>query len=186
MFSELAKKCRTSRSFEREQAPTREQLRGFVDIARISASAGNLQRIRYSIIEGEAAKEMFSYIGLGGLLKPEDKPTVNEAAPSYIVLLIPDDKTDTNLYIDVGICAEVIMLAAAEKGFSGCMIRNFKTDGVRSLAGAEKFSPALVIAIGKSRERAVLVDVNEGDSLKYYRENGNHVVPKLSLDSVIK
>ncbi len=185
MFSELARKCRTARYFEREAVPTREQLLGFVDLARISGCAANLQRIRYAVIEGESAEKMYSYVTLGGYFAPEDRPTEADAAPAYIVLFTPEDKSDLNLFIDVGISAQVIMLAAADVGYSGCMIRSFNAEGVRSLASLAGYVPSLVIAIGKSREIAVIREASEGESLKYYKENGNHVVPKLSLESVL-
>ena len=40
-------------------------------------------------------------------------------------------------------------------------------------------------AVGKSAEKIELVEIKEGESLKYYRENGVHYVPKLRVEDII-
>jgi hypothetical protein len=43
----------------------------------------------------------------------------------------------------------------------------------------------MVLAIGKSAENIRLVDTPKGGDCNYYRENGVHYVPKLSIDDLI-
>ena len=185
MFSELAKKCRTSRTFNPDIKISDEELIKIVDTARISASARNLQRIRYKIITGKEADETFGNMILGGSLKPEEKPTFDDRAPAYIALYAPSSDSDANLFIDVGIASEVIMLCACDMGYSGCIIRSFKPDYLLSLIKTEGYSPVCLVALGKSSEDAEIRDVLPGDSLKYYKENGKQIVPKCSLESIM-
>lgn len=185
MFSELAKECRSARTFFPKEKIPRKDLEYIVDTARISASARNLQRVRYAIIEGKEADETFSNIGLGGALKPEEKPKYEDRAPAYILLLAPSSDADMNLYIDLGIAAEVIMLAAKDKGYSGCIIRSFKSEFMASLVNSSEYSPVLLIALGKSGESAEIKNISDGESVNYYKANGKHIVPKYSLETVL-
>ena len=185
MFSELARKCRTARSFLPEVKIPRAELLDIIDTARISASARNMQRVRYAIIEGKEADETFYNIGLGGALKPGEKPTFEDRAPAYILLLAPKSDSDMNLYIDIGIAGEAVMLAACDKGYSGCIIRSFKPDFMSSLVPSEEYSPVLLIALGKSAEVAMIKDISLGEAVGYYKDEGKHIVPKYSLETVV-
>ena len=50
----------------------------------------------------------------------------------------------------------------------------------------EKIVPMLVVAIGKPAEDIVIVDAEEGRSIKYYRnEKGTHFVPKRNVEELI-
>ena len=185
MFSDLAKKCRTARTFDPNIKISEEELLSIIDVARISASARNLQRLRYKIILGKDADEAFYNLTLGGALKPEEKPTFEDRAPAYIALYAPREDSDPNLFIDVGIASEVIMLCATDMGYSGCIIRSYKPSFLASLINNDEYSPVCLIALGKSNEEAETRDVSLGDSVKYFKENGKHIVPKYSLDTVI-
>ena len=185
MFSDLAKKCRTARSFDPKSEIPYEDLLKLVDDARISASARNLQRIKYKIIVGKEADEAYSYFKLGGALKPEEKPTYDDRAPAYIALYAPENDTDSNLFIDVGIASEVIMLSACDMGYAGCIIRSYNPAYLKSLIKTEGYAPVCLIALGKSGEIAEIIEVVEGDSITYYKENGKHMVPKYTLESVL-
>jgi hypothetical protein len=45
--------------------------------------------------------------------------------------------------------------------------------------------PLLLLGIGKGAEKIVLKEVNEGDSLSYYRQDGLHIVPKISVENLL-
>ena len=94
----------------------------------------------------------------------------------------------TSFLPDVGITAQTILLAAAEKGLGGCMIGSFdKTELKKLLNFPEHVEPKLVIALGKPAEEIILVDPKEDGSVKYYRsEDGKtHYVPKRKLEDII-
>ena len=108
MLLSLSQKNRTIRRFDSAKLVTDDHLEYALTCARNAASAGNLQRIRYVTVSRESAKEVFSYISLGGLLPPEKKPTPDVAPTAYIVLTSASENPDANLMIDVGIAAEAI------------------------------------------------------------------------------
>ena len=186
MFSDLVQKTRTIRRFDTSKLVTDMDLTEILECARKCASAGNLQRLRYMVINAEGAKNVFSKISLGGLLPPEKKPTANVAPVSYIVLLSKEDQPDPTLLIDVGIAAQTIALAAAEKGIGACMIRNFDKDYFFELSAYKQMYPLLVIALGYPSERAQTVDVKSNESLKYYKNEFDlNIVPKLDLAELL-
>ena len=185
MISQLLKKTRTYRRFDRSKPLTGADLTEILESVRYTASAGNLQRVRYITLTGAAADEAFSAIALGGYLPKEQKPDAEVAPVAYIVMLAPTDSPDTNLAIDIGICAEAIALAAAEVGVGSCMIRNFDREYFDKLATGTGYYTALVIALGYPAEQTKIVDADPKDSLKYYKDGNTNVVPKLMLDDLI-
>ena len=53
-------------------------------------------------------------------------------------------------------------------------------------ADREKYSLALVLALGRPKETVVLVSVKEDGNTKYYRDkDGIHYVPKRGLDEIL-
>ena len=180
----LATMCRTVRRYKTDSAPTREELLSFVDIARISPSAANRQRLLYKIISDEEAERVFSMISLGGYLPEDERPTRDMRPTGYIVILAKESEPDTNLAIDIGIAAESIVLAACEAGYGSCMIRSFKREGILSLIKAEGLTPHLVIAFGKASECARIIPMKDGD-VRYYRDGGCNLVPKRDLCDIV-
>lgn len=56
----------------------------------------------------------------------------------------------------------------------------------KALRLTENLRPLLIIALGKSIEDIRIVEIEEGESTDYYRdENGVHYLPKRKLDDVI-
>ena len=182
MFLKLIKKNRTVRRYDRSIAVTESDIAALLECARLTASAGNFQRLRYSSVVGTAAEEAFSSISLGGFL-PDDKKPNNSVAPSaYIVLASESETPDANLLIDTGISAEAITLAACEKGIGACMIRNFKREFFSFSSNGTDYYPILVIALGYPAEEPLIYDAYEGDSLKYsVGDDFVNRVPKLTL-----
>ena len=188
MVLDLAQKTRTIRRFDRSEIVTDTDLTYVLECARSSASAGNLQRLRFATITGEEADKAFTKVSLGGLLPPEKKPTFDVAPSAYIVLTSKEETPDPNLLIDTGIAAEAIVLSAAERGIGACMIRNFNKEYFATAVTEEFPFPILVIALGYPLEISKTVDVKAGESLKYYKnKNEENIVPKLMLyDLIIK
>lgn len=186
MFLELVDKTRTIRRFDTSKCITDDDMTYILECARRVASAGNLQRLRYMIVDGEEAAKAFSEVSFGGLLPPEKKPTRNVAATTYVAISSHDENPDSNLMIDVGISAEALVLAARERGIGACMIRNFKREFFMGYVSQMPLYPILVIALGYPLEKAQIVDAGENDSLKYYKdENEINIVPKRSLTSLV-
>ncbi len=181
-----ALECRTIRRFARVPAPSGGELTAIIECARLAPGAANLQRLRFKLILGEDADRAREGIGLGGYLPESQRPTYDERPSAYIVLLSDSAAPDTNLAIDMGLAAELIVLRAAELGYGACIIRNFRPEIFSSFVSSEGLVPGLVIALGTPAEEAKITDVDESGSIKYYRdENGVNIVPKRTLSELI-
>ena len=91
---------------------------------------------------------------------------------------------DKVLDIDLGIAAQSILLKAVDLGLGGIVILNFKAAEVKE-ALSLTLEPLAIIGLGKGTERIFLMPAHEGDSLKYYRKDGVHYVPKLTPEDLI-
>ncbi len=187
MIRELVRQNRTYRRFHQDIPIERKTLEGFIDLARCSASASNLQPLKY-IICNEPAKnaEMFRQLGFAGRLKDWPGPAEGERPAAYIIILL-DTEISKNPWCDHGIAAQTIMLGACEAGLGGCMHGSFKKEAVMKLFDIpEKYEILLVISLGKPNEKVVLEEAVPGGDIAYYRDaNDNHHVPKRPLSEII-
>ena len=185
MISELIKKNRSYRRYDASREISRELLVSFVENARFVASAANLQRLRFTVVNDKAeCDKIFSSLKFAGYLKEWAGPALNERPAAYIIVS-SSAELDGLLGIDVGIAAEAITLAAAESGVGACMFRSYDADVIKSFLPQEGQKPHLVISLGYPTEQVYLTDSKDGD-VKYYRdENDAHAVPKLPLDELM-
>ena len=89
--------------------------------------------------------------------------------------------------MDLGIAAQSILLKAVEMGLGGIFILNFRKEAIRE-ALALPLDPIALLAIGKPAESIFLMPVPENETapdLRYYRKDGNHYVPKLTLSQLL-
>ncbi|WP_187143330.1 nitroreductase family protein [Enteroscipio rubneri] len=191
MLHDIVKACRSYRRFDERERIDHALLVSWVDAARLVASSGNAQPLRYAIIDDEAGCErVFACCTWAKALADWDGPEPGEHPSAYIVVCRDLDRalTDTFTAWDEGIAAQTIMLQAAEAGFGGCIVGSFKR---RSLCEAveidtDTFQPDLVLALGKPVEVVRIVDVPKGGSTEYWRdEAGVHHVPKRTLADVL-
>ncbi len=183
MLSELFKNNRSYRRFDQSVKITDGELREMINAARLSASGGNSQALRFAIVNGADADALFPHLKFAAYLKDWEGPAEGERPNAYIVIMTAAELTSLR-GIDIGIAAEAILLAACDMGYGGCMFRNFNIPEVDKLLGKAPYHPELVIALGRPSEVVRIVDY-AGD-VKYYRnENDEHCVPKLSLDELI-
>ncbi len=185
MFLELCKKCRSYRRFDYEKKVTREQLVSFIECARFTASAGNMQKLRFlPVCDGEVCDGILANIKFAAYLKDWGGPKKEERPVAYIVIC-SESEISTNLAIDLGISAEAIALAAAEVGVGCCMFRSFSKEGLEGILNLGGMAPHLVIAFGYPSETVLVEDAENGD-IKYYRDDNDvHIVPKLPLSELI-
>ncbi len=184
---ELVKSNRSCRRFDASHSIDPDLLRELVEHARLSASAANLQPLKY-ILSRDRAKndEIFSCLGWAAYLKDWKGPSEEERPTGYIVIL-GDLSITKNFRCDHGIAAQSILLGAREKGLAGCMIAAINQKRLRDiLAIDETREILLVIALGKPLETAVIEDLEPGGDIRYFRNgDGIHHVPKRSLDEII-
>ena len=187
MIAELVKENRSYRRFYEDHTVEPETLKELVSLARISASAANLQPLKYVLsCDRQKNAEIFSCLAWAGYLKDWPGPEEGERPSAYIVVL-GDTGISESAGCDHGIAAQTIMLAAREKGLAGCMLGSIDRKALRnSLNIPSQLKILLVLAIGKPKEQIVLETIASNDSIKYWRDNdGVHHVPKRKLEDII-
>lgn len=191
MLHDIVKTCRSYRRFDERERLDRALLVSWVDAARLVASSGNAQPLRYAVVDDEAGCErVFACCAWAKALADWDGPKPGERPAAYIVVCRDLERalTDTFTAWDEGIAAQTIMLQAVEAGFGGCIVGSFKRRSLCDAVGidAERFQPDLVLALGKPVEDVRIVDVPKGGATEYWRDDaGVHYVPKRTLDDVL-
>lgn len=187
MIRDLILRNRSYRRFHQGVEIKVETLKELVDLARLSASAGNLQPLKY-ILSCDPAKNsaIFPHLRWAAYLQDWTGPAEGERPAAYIIIL-GDTEISRSFGYDPGIAAQSILLGATEKGLGGCIIGAINKDGLReALKIPPRFEILLVIALGKPREKVVLETVGSGGDIRYWRDSeGVHHVPKRSLDELI-
>ena len=190
MIKDLIKKNRSVRGYDNSRDVTIEELREMVDCARLSASSVNMQPLKYILVNTVDGKaRVLKQVSFAAKLSTLKLPHKGSEPMAYIVICQDEQisKSETGFLRDVGIAAQSITLAAAELGLGACMLGYFSPDKLRqALDLSENLKPQLVISLGKSVEDVRIVEIEEGESTDYYRdEAGIHYVPKRKLDDVI-
>lgn len=190
MLKEIVMKNRSYRGFDESYWFTKEQLEGYVDLTRYTASSVNAQPLKYKIVyEKDEVETVRPLTRWARALPDMVLPHPNMHATAFIIIC-QDTDISPNLaryQKDIGIVAQTITLAAVEDGLGGCMIGNFTPDEVKEkLNLAENLTPMLIIALGKPAEEIVIKEIENGESTKYYRdENDTHYVPKRKLKDIL-
>lgn len=160
---------------------TEEQLRTIVGVYRYVPSGMNAQPLRFHLVAGEDAQKVHPLVKLGAALPQEHLPHPGEEPRAYIVICA-DRPENRVVDMDLGIAGQSMLLKAADMGLNGIFILNFNADALQKALGLP-LRPLAVIGLGKGTERIFIVD--RQDSLSYYRQDGIHFVPKLSLEDVL-
>ena len=183
-FRELVLKNRSTRAFDPERRISREELEQLVDLARLTPSAVNLQPLKYLLSWQEETNALIlAHTAWAGLLKDISLPPEGKGPAGYIVICI-DTQIAKNAATDVGIAAQTILLGAAEKGLSGCMIGAIDSKLHDLLGLKEQYRISLIVALGKGAEDIRLVET-KGNDTAYYREGDAHYVPKRPLEEIL-
>jgi len=187
MIQELIRQNRSCRRFFEDEAISRETLAGLVNLARLSASAANLQPLKYLLAHTpEKNAAIFSCLAWAGYLPDWPGPVPGERPGAYIIIL-GDRQITLTFGCDHGIAAQSILLGAREQGLAGCMMGSIQRERLRDdLAISARYDILLVIALGKPKEEVVLEEVGADGSIKYWRDAaGVHHVPKRNLAEVL-
>lgn len=186
-IADLVALNRSCRRFAGNKKVNVEEITQLVDLARISASAANLQPLKYMIsASDEMNTKIFPCLKWAGYLKNWDGPSENERPSAYIIVL-----HDTGIAgepgCDHGIAGQSIMLGAVEKGLAGCMIAAIDRKSLGDLIGLPShLKILLVIALGYPVEERKVVTLTDETGVKYFRDDkGIHYVPKRSLEEIV-
>ncbi len=186
-FKNLVTRNRSYRRFKQEHRLEINQLKELVNLARLSASSGNIQGLKFLLsVNPVTNTKIFRHLKWAYYLKNWDGPGEGERPAGYIIIL-GDTEIHSTIDVDVGIAAQSILLGATEKGLGGCMIGSVNRPGLRKDLGIpEHHQIPLVIALGRPDEQIVLEDVDNTGNIQYWRdENDVHHVPKRSLEELI-
>jgi len=187
MLKDLITKNRSYRRFYQDKKIEEQSLRQLVNLARLSASAGNLQSLKYILsCDAEKNAAIFPTLRWAAYLTDWPGPDEGERPAAYIIIL-GDTKIYKDFFCDHGIAAQSILLGATEKGLGGCIFASIDRDNLRKTLKIDKhLEILLVIALGVPKEKVVLEEVKDDGSIKYWRDSsGTHHVPKRKLDDII-
>lgn len=187
MLKDLILRNRSYRRFDEGAAVDNATLEQLVELARLSASAANLQPLKY-ILSCERGRNalIFSHLAWAGYLEAWRGPAEGERPSAYIIIL-GDTTIARDFNCDHGIAAQSILLGATERGLGGCIVGSVKRDELRAaLSIPDHLDILLVLALGKPAEQAVIETVGADGDIRYWRDaDGVHHVPKRPLDDLI-
>lgn len=186
MIRDLIEKNRSYRRFRPGIKISTEQMEHWIDLARLSPSAKNIQPLKFAIINTrETCQKIFPHLGWAGYLTDWPGPSENERPSAYIAVLHDNSLADKR-YCDDGIAMQSILLGAVEDGFGGCIIGSVnksKAAGILQLPGHLEI--LWLMALGKPAER-VQLETTENNNIEYWRDkNDVHHVPKRPLKEII-
>ena len=184
---DLVRRARSIRRFRQDRPVELATLRGLVDLARLSASGGNRQPLKYILsCAPDVNAGIFACLRWAAHLKEWPGPAEGERPAAYIVVLA-DTAIRTECDVDLGIAAQSILLGAAAIGLGGCMLTPADRAGLdRLLQPPPGTKILLVVALGSPREQVMLEELPPGGDTRYWRDAaGVHHVPKRSLDEIV-
>lgn len=187
MLEDLIRKNRSCRRFIQSRPLNMNTLNDLVNLARLSASAANLQPLKYIICCNPAKNaEIFSCLAWAAYLKDWQGPPEGERPSGYIVVL-GDTAITQDFGCDHGIASQSILLGARENGLAGCMLGAVNREKLRDILNlSEQFKILLVLALGVSREEIVVEPLGADGGIRYWRDSrGVHHVPKRSLKDIV-
>jgi nitroreductase len=186
-FADLVLVNRSYRRFHEDFALNRQILTDLVDLARHTASARNLQPLKYLLSYDTRRNTLiFNHLAWAGYMSDWPGPMAGERPTAYIVML-GDLRLGKEFAIDCGIAAQTILLGATSRGLGGCMIGSIKREKLReALLITAHCEILLVLALGKPCEEVVIEEVGPEGKIEYWRDdNGVHHVPKRTLAEII-
>lgn len=185
MFEALVKNTRSYRNFDKTVRCKKEDLLSLIELCRYTPSTANRQPLKFGYAFSDAAcDKIFPLLGWAGYLT--QKPPFPGNEPAAYILICYDTEIMQSAEVDVGICAQTVVLAAMEKGLGACMIGSFNKEKIAQIFSLpENIVPRLIIALGAPKEKIVLTDAVNGE-IKYFRNSeGTHFVPKRPLAEIL-
>jgi nitroreductase len=186
-IKDIVYKNRTYRRFDQNYKIDMATLEELVDLARVTSSGANMQAIKFVLVADEKMCELVNnHIAWAGALPDWPGPAEGEKPTAYIIPL-RDESISKNLFWDLGLWTQSILMGAVEKGLGACQFGSVKYKELeKALELPDRLVITSVVALGKPVEKIVLVDIPESGKMNYYRdENMVHYVPKRKLEDVV-
>lgn len=179
----LLHRNRSTRGFDRSHGPGLDTLEKIIAVNCLLPSAMNRQALRFRPVVMPEMDGIAGMVRLGGALPEEHLPKAGTEATACIAVCsaVPEDRY---IDIDLGISLQSMALRAVELGLSCCIVCAFDRNAVAEVLKTET-PPLALLMLGKGAERIFLKPVRAGESLKYYRKENVHYVPKLGPGDII-
>ncbi|MBN2663733.1 MAG: nitroreductase family protein [Bacteroidales bacterium] len=190
MLADLIKNNRSYRRFYQNEEISHQTLINFINNTRFCPTARNQQVLVYRAVTEEKIRQViFPFLNWAGYLKDWAGPPQGERPNGYIIIGVNNKRLlfkDEWLNADLGIACQTILLQAAEKNLGGCIIAAInKSEIKKALNISEDIELKVVIALGKPKLDVKIEEIDDEDDIKYYRNNGEHIVPKRKLDDIL-
>lgn len=180
----LLLKNRSHRAFDSSYKVALRQLEAIVSVNTKVPSGKNGQTLRFKLIDASTGGADFCrFLRFGGFLPELHLPVPGTEPQAFIVVCGTEPETPT-VDIDLGISLQSMALKAVEIGLNAIIIRAFDRREVKDALGLG-LEPLAVLAVGKGIDKIELVDVPAGSDLRYYRHDGTHYVPKISIADLL-
>lgn len=179
----LLLKNRSHRGYDSGFLVREDQLRRIIAVNTRIPSARNQQVLRFRPVLSDEAPRVLPHIRLGGAL-PELHLPLPGTEPNAFIIVCSTVEENPYVDIDLGISAQSMLLQAAEIGLNGICIGAFDRAAIRREFALE-WEPLLILAIGRGIEHIELVDIEADGDRRYYRREGVHYVPKLTLETLL-
>lgn len=161
-----------------------EQLRNIIDVNTKTILMCNRQVLRFRSVNNNEGSEILPYIRFGTGVSAAFSSLSETEPNAFIVIcsILPENK---NIYVDLGISVQSMLLRAVELGLVGFFTGDFDKDVIKEKLKL-KYEPLMVIAIGRSAEYIKQVNVQGGDNFDCCcKDNISYDVPHLILDDLI-
>lgn len=175
---------RSHRGYSQGYVVELKQLESMIAVNMRTPSARNQQVLRFLPVTAETgAEQVLGHIALGGALPELHLPVQGEEPRAFIVVCstVPETRF---VDIDLGISLQSMSLKAVEMGLNCVIICAFDKAAIKAAFSLD-VEPLAILAVGKGTDNIQLLSIHDSDDRKYYRKDGVHYVPKLSLDDLV-
>ena len=175
---------RSHRAYDKSYKVAMRQLEAIVSVNTRIPSGRNAQTLRFKLLDAASGGADFCrFLHLGGYLPELHLPAPGTEPEAFIVVCGTGPETPT-VDIDLGISLQSMALKAVEIGLNALIVRAFDRQEVKAALGLA-LEPLAVLAVGKGTETIEFQEVPAGSDLRYYRKDGTHIVPKISLPDLL-
>lgn len=175
---------RSIRKFSRKEISA-EDLKKLVKSGSMAASGMNVQPIKYIIVTGKKADEIFPLTRWAGYLKGKGSPTFEERPTAFIIVVNDINLRKSGYELDAGAAVQNILVSAHAMGLGTCWLGAIDYDAISRLVNLENnYKLISAVAVGYPEQKSIYEE-SKGD-IKYYLDDELVLhVPKRSLDEII-
>lgn len=185
---DLLQRNRSCRRFSSEVVPSSEQIKDWIESLRYTASARNLQPLKYQIVVDDVlCRALTDSVGWAGYLTDWPGPSEDERPRAWVVQLL-DERLAPAARFDEGLHLEALTLQVVEAGFGACIMTAFDPKKLGALLELPHYlRPISVVAIGLPAEQIQIEALSSQEGgIRYYRDELQvHHVPKRTLEEIL-